>query len=295
LTVLQAGIAACRLGSFASVMVLFGAGFFTSAFAPGALGDFIAQRLRLCIGLAVVVALVSATASLPLGIVAIAGGWREAMQPGTVSTILWETTSGWTTPVRLGLTILLAGFFVASSRPTLGLLILSGLLLASFAFSGHAVMDEGTRDLIHRSNDIVHLIAGAAWLGSLVPLLPCLSALRQPALRKESGLALRRFSIAGHGAVVLVLATGIANAFLVEGFPAGWLSPSPYHILLPIKMTLVATMVGLAIANRYVWVPRLKSRGEAAVRAITRRTIVELVLGAAVLALVALFGLLDPN
>jgi putative copper export protein len=39
----------------------------------------------------------------------------------------------------------------------------------------------------------------------------------------------------------------------------------------------------------------LKSRGEATVRAITRRTIVELMLGAAVLALVALFGLLDPN
>jgi putative copper resistance protein D len=54
-------------------------------------------------------------------------------------------------------------------------------------------------------------------------------------------------------------------------------------------------MVGLAITNRYVWVPRLKSRGGEAVRAITRRTIVELVLGAAVLALVALFGLLDPN
>ena len=122
-----------------------------------------------------------------------------------------------------------------------------------------------------------------------------MSALRQPALRKESGLALRRFSIAGHGAVALVLATGIANALLVAGSPADWLIPSPYHILLPIKMTLVATMVGLAITNRYVWVPRLKSRGGAAVRAITRRTIVELVLGAAVLALVALFGLLDPN
>jgi putative copper resistance protein D len=278
-------------------MVLFGSGFFTSAFAPDALGDFIAQRLRFCTGLAVVLALVAATASLPLGVVAMAGGWREAMHPGIASTILWETTSGRTIPVRLGLTILLAGFFVASSRPALGLLTLSGLLLASFAFSGHAVMDEGTRDLIHRSNDndIVHLIAGAVWLGSLVALLPCLSALRQPALRKESGLALRRFSIAGHGAVALVLATGIANALLVAGSPAGWLSPSPYHVLLLIKMTLVATMVGLAITNRYVWVPRLKSRGEAAVRAITRRTIVELLLGAAVLALVALFGLLDPG
>src|ERR1700686_2408620 len=108
LTALQAGIAACRLGSFASAMVLFGAGFFRSAFATGALGDFIAQRLRLCIGLGVVVALVGATASVPLGIAAIAGGWREGMQPGRSSTILGETTSGGTWPFRLGYTILLA-------------------------------------------------------------------------------------------------------------------------------------------------------------------------------------------
>jgi putative copper resistance protein D len=295
LNALQVGIAACRLGSFAAAMVLFGSSIFALAFADGALGDFIAQRLRLCTGLAVVLALVAATVSLPLAVVAMAGGWRGAMHPDTVSTVLWETTSGRIIPVRLGLAILLAGVFAASSRPAPGLLILSGLLLASFAFSGHAVMDEGARGLLHRGNDIVHLIAAAAWLGSLVALLPCLSALHQPALCKESGLALRRFSIAGHGAVALVLATGVANTLLVAGPPGGWLNPSPYHILLAIKATLVVTMVGVAIVNRYVWVPRLKSRGEAAVRAITHGTIAELLLGAAVLALVALLGLFDPS
>ena len=61
------------------------------------------------------------------------------------------------------------------------------------------------------------------------------------------------------------------------------------------KVLLVACMVGLALANRYIFVPRLQSDRGPALRAIERRTIAEIALGALVLGLVAIFGQLDPR
>lgn len=276
-------------------MILFGSGLFTRLLAAEPLADFIGQRLRRPIVLSGVLALVACSVMVPLAIAAMSGGWHAAMRPGMASTILRNVMSGRLLIIRFSLAVLLIGRCLAVPRPGLGLAAIAGMLLASFAFSGHAVMDEGGLDLIHRGNDIVHLMAGAAWLGSLVPLLPCLSALRRPDLRADSDRALRNFSAAGHGAVALVLATGVVNALLVAGSPANWLIPSPYHLLLLTKIALVAGMVVLAVINRYVWVPRMKADPELATRAIIRRTIAELLLGAGVLALVAMFGLLDPG
>jgi putative copper resistance protein D len=53
-------------------------------------------------------------------------------------------------------------------------------------------------------------------------------------------------------------------------------------------------MIALALFNRYVLSPRLAS--DCAARRVLRRSCVaEVALGAAVVALVSLFGLLDPN
>jgi putative copper resistance protein D len=276
-------------------MILFGSSLFTRFLASGPLADFIAQRLRYLILIAAVLALVAIVAMAPIAVIRMAGSWHQAMRPGIATTILRETISGRMLIIRFSLAVLLMGSCLMSPRLGLRTVAAAGLLLASFAFSGHAVADDGAQGLIHRGNDIVHLIAAAAWLGSLVPLLPCLAALRRPELRAESYVALRNFSFAGHGAVALVLVTGVVNALLVIGPPMNWLTPSLYHILLLAKIALVACMVGLALVNRYVWVPRMKSDMEIVARAITRRTIAELLLGLGVLALVALFGQLDPG
>jgi copper resistance protein D len=276
-------------------MFMFGSGIFTSAFTSHALGDFIAHRLRLLLIVSLSLLVAASLVSLPIGITAAMGSWHDAIQPGIASAFLWETTSGKVLAIRLCLALMLVVIFLVSTPPSALLAIGSGILLASFAFSGHAVMDEGVRDLIHTGNDILHLLAAASWLGSLAPLLPCLAAVTNPELRMESGVALRKFSIAGHGAVALVLLTGVVNSLLTVGWPMAWLTPSPYHVLLLVKVALVACMVGLALANRYVWVPRIRSYGEVAVRAIRRRTIAELMLGGIVLALVAVVGQLDPQ
>jgi putative copper resistance protein D len=103
-----------------------------------------------------------------------------------------------------------------------------------------------------------------------------------------------RFSTSGHVAVALVIATGLIDTLLVVGkLPLDW--SLPYQLLLAAKMALVAVMVGLAVVNRYVFVPRLARNRDGATAAILRATMAEIAIGTAVLALVAWFGTLDPH
>ncbi len=155
-------------------------------------------------------------------------------------------------------------------------------------------MDGDTpRGVIHVLNHAVHLLSGGFWLGSLLLLPACLARLRDPAECKEAAVALRRFSRAGHVAVALVIASGVVNTILVLG---RWpLDPgSPYQMLLAAKIVLVAGMTGLALVNRYVFVPDIRKQPDRAIAGIRAGTYAELALGAGVLILVAFFGLLDP-
>jgi putative copper resistance protein D len=276
-------------------MFLFGSSVFLRCFAAEPLRSFIARRLHGWMVASVALAVIAFLAWLPLAVADMADGWSEAVKPGVALGILWETVPGRVVLLRIGLVCLLVASFSVVSRFQLPALAASALLLVSFALSGHAVMDEGARGVIHQANDMVHVLAGAAWIGSLPALLSCLAVLRKPALCTQSRAALCSFSVAGHAAVALVLATGIVNALFVAGPPVNWLTHSPYHVLLLVKIVLVLSMVGLALANRYIWVPRLREFGETAIRAIRRRTFAELVLGGGVLGLVAVFGQLDPQ
>jgi putative copper resistance protein D len=102
-----------------------------------------------------------------------------------------------------------------------------------------------------------------------------------------------RFSTTGHFAVALLILTGIANIAMTSGAPP--FPPStPYRALLLVKILLVAIMVGIALFNRYILAPRLGREDSA--QAILRATCLgELALGAIVVGLVSVFGLLDPH
>jgi putative copper resistance protein D len=69
---------------------------------------------------------------------------------------------------------------------------------------------------------------------------------------------------------------------------------SPYQVLLTIKIALVAAMIALALINGYKLLPDIEDGKDAAIRTMSRQTIAELVLAACVIALVAVFGMLDP-
>jgi putative copper resistance protein D len=290
----ETALALCRLFFYAAAVVLYGAGCFMAFIAPSRLGREIGAATGAGIQTAGFVALAASLAWLPIEAAVIGGGWRSAVDGATLSALAFGTTIGTAWMVRFGLALLTAAVPVA--RPHAGRIhtVLAALLLASLTLSGHAQMDEGARGTLHVLNHGLHLLSGGFWLGSLVFLPACLARLRDPPLCMEAKTALRRFSLAGHVAVVLVIATGIINtALILRRWPDD--PASPYQLLLDAKIVLVLAMTGLAVLNCYVFVPRLRAGPERAVASIRAATLVEIALGAAVLGLVAVFGLMDPS
>jgi putative copper resistance protein D len=140
---------------------------------------------------------------------------------------------------------------------------------------------------------VLHLLSSGFWLGALAPLLFSLREMVLPDRGHHAALALRRFSGLGHFAVAAVLASGVSNSwFVLQG--AALDAGSNDQRLLAAKVLIALTMVGLAVVNRYVFVPRIPNGGPGA-RQLAHGTIAEVVLSAALLAIVALLGMLSPH
>jgi copper resistance protein D len=285
-------LALVRLCFDSAAITAYGVSGFIACIAPKRLGQVIAASSNFLIVAASSLALLSTFAWLPIEAAVIGESWQSALDRSTLSALLCDTAMGKAWLVRLVLSLLLAAALPWRTTPIVRL-ALSGSLLASLALTGHANMDEGTRGVLHILNDALHLLAAGAWLGSLLALPGCLARLRDPAFCTEAKTALRRFSSAGHLAVALAIATGIVNTVLVLGrWPTDF--TSAYQMLLVAKIALVAGMTGLALVNRYIFVPRMVTEPDRAIIQIRNGTYAELALGAGVLALVAFFGILDP-
>jgi putative copper resistance protein D len=285
---------ACRFFHDASLMLLWGASAFLCLLVPKALADKVWRMFGTAPFLTALIAGLTTAVSLPLETATIGNGWSDAVNAGTIHDVLFETTVGQAWQAQAAAALILVLAFLPSGywrRP--GVALGSGLGLAALMLTGHASMYEGWLKLAHRANDILHVLAGGGWLGALVPLIPILRLLNAPEYRAEALLALRRFSTVGHGAVALVIASGIVNTMLVlQRLPTDW--SSSYEALLAVKIALVAGMSLLAIVNRYVLVPRIGRDRARALNAIRLGSIAEIVLGIVVIALVAVFGVLEP-
>jgi putative copper resistance protein D len=286
-------LALVRLCFDAAAIAAYGVGGFIAWIAPNRLGQAIAASSNFLIVAASSLAVLSTLAWLPTEAAMIGDSWQSAFDRSTLPAILCDTAIGKAWLVRLALSLLPMAALPWRSGSIVRW-ALSGLLLASLALTGHADMDEGTRGVLHILNDALHLLAGGAWLGSLLALPGCLARLRDPAFCTEAKTALRRFSSAGHLAVALVITTGIVNTVLVLGrWPTDF--TSTYQMLLATKIAFVAGMTGLALVNRYLFVPRMVTQRDRAIIQIRNGTYAELALGAGVLALVAFLGILDPT
>lgn len=284
----------CRLLHYGAAILLFGIAMFQSALAPAGLRKTLASPLRPVFGAALAVALLTTAAWLFLLSGQMAGDRADAWTPSTWSAVLVDTEFGQVWRYRIIIVVLLCGFFIVRRpRSWRSEAVLSALFLASLGLVGHAAMLDGVKGWVNRASQIVHLLSGGFWLGMLFPLLLCLGKLPDRASRVDAGIALKRFSGAGHFAVALVIATGILNTRLVLDRWPIHLS-SPYQALLAAKIVLVACMICLALANRYILVPRLASDG-GALKKLRLSTGAEIVLGIGVIALVSVFGTLPPQ
>ncbi|HLJ72847.1 MAG TPA: copper homeostasis membrane protein CopD [Roseiarcus sp.] len=281
-----------RFVHFGSAMALFGASVFLAALAPPLLRAQVAPPLKRIIVVASVAAAVSAALWLLLEAGLMTGDWRAALQTDALAAVLEETGFGHVWRARLALALLLLVLAFWRGVPPAIIAALSGLFLASLGLVGHAAMLEHAAGLFERANQALHLLAGGFWLGALPPLLICLRRLGEPGFEAQAGVALRRFSGLGHVAVAAVLATGIANTFMILGRPPTNFA-SPYQASLAMKILTVAAMILLALYNRYQLAPRLALKPEARL-ALARNTAIEIGLGGVVLALVSVFATFDP-
>ncbi|EHL1169005.1 copper resistance D family protein, partial [Escherichia coli] len=104
--------------------------------------------------------------------------------------------------------------------------------------------------------------------------------------------ALMRFSWCGHFAVIGVLASGVLNALLITGFPPTL--TTYWGQLLLLKAILVMIMVVIALANRYVLVPRMRQDEDRAAPWFEWMTKLEWAIGAVVLVIISLLATLEP-
>jgi putative copper resistance protein D len=240
---------------------------------------------------------------------AMAGTTLAQVDRETLTMIVDETPYGAAWTIRMVALVLAVGSAStirgAEPPPTriAASAIAFGLAVATLAWGGHGAMSEGALGLLHLGADILHLLAAALWMGSLLGLVLLVA---RPAARIDAGhldlswRALHGFSRAGTAAVAIIVVTGVVNGWLIigpDGMPS--LPFTLYGQLLLAKLGAFAAMVGLASLNRFRLTPAL---GSVASSGAARREIgalrlslaFEAALGIAVLALVAWLGTLEP-
>ena len=226
---------------------------------------------------------------------------------GVLWTVLSQTVFGRDWLIRLVLACALAAtlrsLLTQQNHKTRWIETAAAVLAAAFAgtlaWSGHAAGGLGGEAILHPAADVLHLIAAAAWVGALLPLIVLLAAAgADDASLAMAQTATTRFSILGIASVGALLVTGIVNTFYLAGsVPA--LLHTDYGRLLLIKIALFLAMVTIAAVNRFRLTPQLLQQASIAasrdaLRKLRRNAAIEVLAGAAVIAIVAALGTMPP-
>lgn len=280
-------LALCRAVHDASAIFLFGASAFAMALPQDACPA--EGTLRPLYAIAAVTALVTSVLWFFLTAASMAGVSVAALGMKTLHLVLFYTDFGALWIWRLAAAFALAVWIFVAPRRGRGFAFLAAIFLASLAFTGHAAVDTGWAGFAHRAADIVHLLSIGLWLGGLVMLMIVLRG----AAHDAALAALRRFAVVAAPAVALVLMTGTVNAlFVVSRWSEFFVSR--YGLLLLGKLALAAAMIALALLNRLILLPRMTGGDVAAAQEMRASVMGEIVLGAAVLAIVGVLGITQP-
>ena len=286
-------LAICRFAHFLAAMLAFGMSVYLQAYAPERLRLALSPAARRVALIASLVALITAIAWLTLESAAMADDWSAALDPEAIAAVLTDTAFGHAWSLHLALATALVAVVAFGPRARWGPTALaSAALLASLGLVGHATMQIGVEGVVHRANHAVHLLAAGAWIGGLVPFALCLRAYERDDLRRDTVRAMAAFSFWGQLIVAAIVLTGVVNISLTSHHPP--LPPTtPYRALLVAKLVIVAIMISLALVNRFVLAPRLKTSANA-LATLRATSLAEIALGCAAVALVSVFALLDP-
>ena len=287
-------LACVRFVHFGSVMLLLGTVVFRRRMAVPEVAAALAEPLLIWEKWSATAALTSAALWLLVETAIAADGWAAAVDPGTVISVLTDTLFGNVWCGRLVLTAAVAGVSGLAPART-GLLLEAGaaVLAASLGFVGHGVMLSGMfGDLL---SDVLglHVLAAGLWIGPLPAVIMCLARAGRDFSVEAAASSIQRFSMVGHVAVVIALATGIAEA---RGILGTWMvdPTSAYQRLLAIKITAVASMILLALVNGYGFLPRFAVKRPSAQHRLAISCGLELALALLILALVAVLGDMAP-
>jgi putative copper resistance protein D len=298
---------AVRFVHFVPAMALFGIGAFRLYAFSGAPGPLYTparyrfdRLLARATMLGAIVALLAAVAMIPVTAAEMADSAAAALDPATLSTVLFRTEFGhaWAWHIGFAVALLVLSAMPPRRWQIAATTLAALLMLTSLGWVGHAAEGEGAARMGHEVNQMVHLAAAGIWLGGLAPL----GLLLGRAMGRDGDpyvplarTALPHFSHMGYAAVGLVTLTGTVNSlFLVGSFHA--LIMTPYGRLLMLKVALFATMVTLALVNRFRFLPRLGDTASATMplRALFRSVIAEQALGLAILGVVSVLGTWPP-
>ncbi|MFU2326352.1 copper homeostasis membrane protein CopD [Pseudomonas sp. NFX98] len=274
----------CRFLHFTVVLMLFGAWVFRPLLLRSE--TTLDQSLaRVCRWLATL-ALLSGIGWLLLVTASMAGTWEAAFESSTLQRVLTHTFFGRIWTWHLLFNGLLVALLLTPQRNNLPLqVILSGLALATLSPVGHGAMLDGAAGQLLILNQLIHLTCVGTWLGGLLLLV---MILRRPDGHAISTL-LQRFSGVGYVLVAGLIVSGLINVRVLTG--AWWPTPllSGFALILLIKVSLVAAMLGLALFNRL----RIDDC-ERRLATLRDSVMLEWLLGLGAVAAVSLLGTLPP-
>ena len=221
---------------------------------------------------------------------------EDALTGPTFLIVVRETWFGRVSTVRLVLAVALISWLALAARKApvnAGALAIAAAYLALPALAGHAAGGQGTERYIRIGADMLHLLAAGAWVGALPGLaIVLIAARREPAIDLAARAA-RRFSSLGTISVAMLVVSGTINGvYLVRDLDA--LFGTEYGRLLLAKLALVAAMLALAAVNRWSLSPRVAEGEPAALGALARNSVLEIVAGIAVVAIVGVLGITVP-
>jgi copper transport protein len=158
----------------------------------------------------------------------------------------------------------------ASMPPLLVVLVLAAA--AAPALSGHAA--DGTMLWLRIPLDMLHVLAGAAWLGGLVQLLTI--TVRERSLDPRMIEVVDRYSRIAAASVVVLVITGIYATLNELDAGIGALLGSAWGRLILLKVVLLAATLPLANANRLRHVPSVSRDPARGVPQLRRYVVLEL-------------------